>query len=167
MDRIESVGISTSKKWLMLVGYSLQVLFSFVAVFLAFYYGEYNKDPLKYFLVPLTLTCFGLLISFPLFKLFRMRNYFSELLCLKADILVNHTSVFKNQKEIKLDQIRGIRMIDYGWFSSKIIIFMKGQSTGNAFSDQRSGKTIYITDFYLNRKDFKRFGKQLEQKINK
>lgn len=42
---------------------------------------------------------------------------------------------------------------------------MKEGSSGNAFFNQLNGKTIYITDFYLNRKNFKAFGELLEKKI--
>ncbi len=64
-----------------------------------------------------------------------------------------------------MTRIDDIRIIEFSTYRHEIILSMKGGCSNNALMSQLRSEKIYITNYFLNRTQFKAFGLELSRVI--
>lgn len=153
-------------RWI-LIYFLLMILFTIIVLVLSFRFNDNNRS----FIEALPLI-FGLLFFcgipfWMLYKIYKLKEKWQAMLFVKDDIIYNHTSVFKRQRVIPIHAISQIMILEKSFFLRQIVIFMNAKGEGgNVLQNQLTGRTIYITDYFLNRKQFKVFAKNLIEEIS-
>lgn len=143
------------------------LLFSLLAIFLPFLEFQRNGE---FRLISIPMTFGGFLLLYFFIKLSKFWRFRSELIFISKGNLINHSALFKGGLAIDINTISSISYTS-GFLSrpSQLVIYKTKENQINTrntiFSNQFTGKTIYITSYFIGIKNLKQLFKYLNSKV--
>ena len=143
------------------------LLFSLLAIFLPFLEFQRNGE---FRLISIPMTFGGFLLLYFFIKLSKFWRFRSELIFISKGNLINHSALFKGRLAIDINTISSISYTS-GFLSrpSQLVIYKTKENQINTrntiFSNQFTGKTIYITSYFIGKKNLKQLFEYLNSKV--
>jgi hypothetical protein len=143
------------------------LLFSLLAIFLPFLEFQRNGE---FRLISIPMTFGGFLLLYFFIKLSKFWRIRSELIFISKGNLINHSALFKGGLAIDINTISSISYTS-GFPSrpSQLVIYKTKENQINTrntiFSNQFTGKTIYITSYFIGKKNLKQLFEYLNSKV--